>query len=106
MKWLKTCPKSASCVCQRIFVAFGKVNNTQGGDHLQLEDEFFFDERQLLLRVDRSAKKSLDFLASGRRYMRRNVWAMAAIHLRRATSWLPDWIDGRLELAVAYIHLK
>ena len=33
MKWLKTCPKSASYICQRIFVAFGKVNNTQGGDH-------------------------------------------------------------------------
>jgi hypothetical protein len=33
MKWLKTCLKSASYVCQRIFVAFGKVNNTQGGDH-------------------------------------------------------------------------
>jgi len=29
MKWLKTCPKSASYVCQRIFVAFGKVNNSR-----------------------------------------------------------------------------
>jgi hypothetical protein len=37
MKWLKTCSKSASYVCQRIFVAFGKVNNTQGGDHLLRE---------------------------------------------------------------------
>jgi hypothetical protein len=27
MKWLKTYPKSASYVCQRIFAAFGKVNN-------------------------------------------------------------------------------
>jgi cytochrome c-type biogenesis protein CcmH/NrfG len=31
---------------------------------------------------------------------------MAVIHLGRAASWLPDWIDGHLELAVAYIHLK
>ena len=38
--------------------------------------------------------------------MRRDMWAMAVIHLRRATSWLPDWIDGHLELAVAYIRLK
>jgi tetratricopeptide (TPR) repeat protein len=73
---------------------------------LQLEDDFFFDEKRLLLRVDRSAKKGLDFLASGRRYMRRKMWAMAAIHLRRAVSWLPEEIDGHLELAAAYIGLK
>ncbi len=73
---------------------------------LQLEDDFFFDEKRILLRVDRSAKKGLDFLASGRRYMRRKMWAMAVIHLRRAVSWLPEWIDGHLELAAAYIGLK
>jgi tetratricopeptide (TPR) repeat protein len=73
---------------------------------LQLEDDFFFDEKRMLLRVDRSAKKGLDFLASGRRYMRRKMWAMAAIHLRRAVSWLPEGIDGHLELAAAYIGLK
>ena len=73
---------------------------------LQLEDDFFFDEKRILLRVDRSAKKGLDFLACGRRYARRNMWAMAAIHLRRAVAWLPDWIDGHLELAAAYIGLK
>jgi hypothetical protein len=73
---------------------------------LQLEDDFFFDEKRILLRVDRSAKKGLDFLASGRRYARRKIWATAVIHLRRAASWLPDWIDCHLELAVAYIHLK
>ena len=73
---------------------------------LQLEDDFFFDEKRMLLRVDRSAKKGLDFLASGRRYMRRKMWAMAVIHLRRAVSWLPEGIDGHLELAAAYIGLK
>lgn len=73
---------------------------------LQLEDDFFFDEKRILLRVDRSAKKGLDFLASGRRYARRNMWATAVIHLRRAVAWLPDWTDSYLELAVAYIHLK
>jgi cytochrome c-type biogenesis protein CcmH/NrfG len=34
------------------------------------------------------------------------MWAMAAIHLRRAVSWLPEGIDGHLELAAAYIGLK
>jgi len=73
---------------------------------LQLEDDFFFDEKRIVLRVDRSAKKGLDFLASGRRYMRRKMWAMAVIHLRRAASWLPDWADCHLELAATYIGLK
>jgi tetratricopeptide (TPR) repeat protein len=72
----------------------------------QIEDDFFFDQKRILLRVDRSAKKGLDFLASGRRYARRNMWAAAVIHLRRAVAWLPDRIDGHLELAVAYIRLK
>jgi tetratricopeptide (TPR) repeat protein len=73
---------------------------------LQLEDDFFLDEKRILLHIDRSAKKGLDFLACGRRYTRREMWAMAVIHLRRAVAWLPDWIDAHLELAVAYIGLK
>jgi len=73
---------------------------------LQLEDDFFFDKKRILLRVDRSAKRGRDFLVSGRRYARRKMWATAVIHLRRAASWLPDWIDCHLELAVAYIRLK
>jgi hypothetical protein len=73
---------------------------------VQLEDDFFLDEKRILLHVDRSAKKGVDFLANGRRYARRNMWAMAVIHLRRAVAWLPEWIDGHLELVVAYIHLK
>jgi hypothetical protein len=73
---------------------------------IRLEDDFFFDEKRILLRVDRSAKKGRDFLVCGRRYTRRKMWATAVIHLRRAASWLPDWIDCHLELAAAYIGLK
>ena len=73
---------------------------------LQLEDDFFFDEKRILLRVDRSAKRGRDFLVCGRRYARRKMWATAVIHLRRAASWLPDWIDCHLELAAGYIGLK
>lgn len=73
---------------------------------LQLEDDFFFDEKRVLLRVDRSAKRGLDLLACGRRYARRKMWATAVIHLRRAAGWLPEWIDCHLELAAAYIGLK
>jgi tetratricopeptide (TPR) repeat protein len=72
----------------------------------QLEDDFFFDENRVLLRVDRGIATGLGFLVSGRRYAKRRMWAMAVIHLRRAVSWLPGRIDCHLELAVAYIHLK
>jgi hypothetical protein len=33
MKLAENLTKSGGYACQRIFVAFGKVNNTQGGDH-------------------------------------------------------------------------
>lgn len=72
----------------------------------QLEDDFFFDEKRILLSVDRGAKRGLDFFVHGRRYARQKMWAMAAIHLRRAVAWLPGQIDCHLELAVAYTYLK
>ncbi len=34
------------------------------------------------------------------------MWAMAAIHLRRATSHMPHQIDPYLALAAAYLNLK
>ncbi|MDY7039679.1 MAG: tetratricopeptide repeat protein [Chloroflexota bacterium] len=72
----------------------------------QLEDDFFFDKKRILLRVDRGVSTGLGFLVSGRRYAQRKMWAMAVIHLRRAVSWLPGRIDCHLELATAYIQLK
>jgi hypothetical protein len=73
---------------------------------LQLEDDFFFDERRLVLRVDRDATNGPALLASGQRYAQRAMWAMAAIHLRRATSKMPYEVACHLLLTTAYIGLK
>ena len=73
---------------------------------LQIEDDFFFDEKRIILRVDRDATNGPALLASGQRYARRALWAMAAIHLRRAASKMPHEIACHLLLATAYIGLK
>jgi tetratricopeptide (TPR) repeat protein len=73
---------------------------------LKLEDDFFFDQKRLLLRLDRDATNGPALLISGRRYAKRGMWAMAAIHLRRATGALPHQIDPYLALAVAHLKLR
>ncbi len=73
---------------------------------LQIEDDFFFDETRLLLRPDRDATNGPALLTSGQRYAKRNMWALAAIHLRRATSQMPHVVDPHLALAVAYLNLR
>ena len=73
---------------------------------LQLEDDFFFDKKRLLLRPDRDATNGPALLSSGRYYAKRKMWAMAAIHLKRATGHMPHQIDPYLALAVAHINLR
>jgi tetratricopeptide (TPR) repeat protein len=73
---------------------------------LQIEDDFFFDDQRLLLRRDRDATNGPALLNSGQRYARRNMWALAAIHLRRATGLMPHQVEAHLALAVAYLNLK
>jgi hypothetical protein len=73
---------------------------------LQIEDDFFFDDKRLLLRRDRDATNGPALLNSGERYARRNMWALAVIHLRRAVGLMPHRIEAHLALAVAYLNLK
>jgi tetratricopeptide (TPR) repeat protein len=73
---------------------------------LRIEDDFFSDERRLLLRRDRDASNGLALLDSGRRYARQNMWAMAVIHLRRAVVLMPHQIEPHLALTAAYLNLK
>jgi tetratricopeptide (TPR) repeat protein len=73
---------------------------------LQIADDFFFDQKRLLLRPDRDATNGPAFLSSGRAYASRQMWAMAAIHLRRAVGQMPRQIDCHLELSVAYFNLN
>jgi hypothetical protein len=73
---------------------------------LQIEDDFFFDEKRILLRHDRDAAKGPDFLDSGHRYAGHDMWAMAAIHLRKAAALMPHQTDPHLALSAAYLNLK
>ena len=72
----------------------------------QIEDDFSTERRRLVLRVDRSAVSGVDLVAKGRQYAKQNMWAMAAIHLRKAAGLLPNEVESRLALTAAYIKLK
>jgi hypothetical protein len=73
---------------------------------LQIADDFFFDQKRLLLRPDRDATNGPALLSSGRTYASRQMWGLAAIHLRRAVGQMPHQIDCHLALSVAYLNLK
>jgi tetratricopeptide (TPR) repeat protein len=72
----------------------------------QLEDDFFADDRRLILRADRDATNGPALLVSGQRYAKRGMWAMAAIHLRRAAARMSNDIAPVLMLTAVYMNLK
>jgi len=71
----------------------------------QLEDDFAWERRRLLLRFDRGLSGGIDFLARGDLYAQRKMWGLAALHLRRAVGLLSKRVDARLALAATYIRL-
>jgi hypothetical protein len=73
---------------------------------LNLGEDFAFDKYRLLLRVDSDAKTAVNLFQRGNKYSQRKMWAMAAIHFRRASSQMPTEITGHLALALAYLNLK
>jgi hypothetical protein len=72
----------------------------------RLEDDFAWERRRIVLRLDRGLSLGADFLARGVHYAKRRMWALAAIHLRRGIGALPRRLDGYTALATAYIRLK
>ena len=72
----------------------------------QLEDDFTWEKRRILLRLDEGLSGGIDFLARGNFYAKRKMWALAALHLRRAVGSLPRRLDCYSALAVAYIRLE
>ena len=71
-----------------------------------LEEDFAYDKRRILLRPDVGAIGAIALLDSGRRYVKRGMWALAAIHLQRAVQMMPGELDYHLLLAGVYINLK
>lgn len=73
---------------------------------IQISDDFAYKKKRVLLHPDRDATNGPALLDSGLRHARQGMWALAAIHLRRAVSYMPHQIDPHLALAVAYLNLK
>jgi hypothetical protein len=78
----------------------------QVGITFALEQDFAHDKRRILLRTDSDAIGAIALLDSGRRYAKRGMWALAAIHLQRAVQMMPRELDYHLLLAGVYINLK
>jgi tetratricopeptide (TPR) repeat protein len=78
----------------------------QTGITFALEQDFAHDKRRILLRTDSDAIGAVALLDSGRRYAKRGMWALAAIHLQRAVQMMPGELDYHLLLAGVYINLK
>jgi len=72
---------------------------------LAMEDDFFSNERRLVLALDRDVKSGLSYLQRGQFYAGRKMWAMAALHLQRAAGKMPEAIEPYLALAAAYSNM-
>lgn len=73
---------------------------------LNLGDDFTFDKYRILLHTDPDVKTAVNFLARGHFYAKRKMWAMAAIHFRRATYQMSENINCHLALITTYLNLK
>ncbi|MBN1878239.1 MAG: hypothetical protein JXA33_28730 [Anaerolineae bacterium] len=73
---------------------------------LQLENDLLKNRVRLLLRVDKDAQDGMTLLLRGRAYAAEEMWALAAIHLRRATAWLSHNVDTFLSLATVCLKLN
>jgi tetratricopeptide (TPR) repeat protein len=72
----------------------------------QLKDDFPFEKRRILLRVDPDVVTGPMMLARGHEYVGRKMWGLAALHMRRAVARMPGRMEGRASLTLAYLRLK
>jgi tetratricopeptide (TPR) repeat protein len=72
----------------------------------QIEEDFKWERRRLVLSADRGLGSGADFLIRGDFYAKQNMWGMAALHLERAISWMPHDVSSRTALIAAYLRLK
>ncbi len=95
---------SSGVIASGVFVLL--IALVQTGITFALEQDFAHDKRRILLRTDSDAIGAIALLDSGRRYAKRGMWALAAIHLQRAVQMMPGELDYHLLLAGVYINLK
>jgi tetratricopeptide (TPR) repeat protein len=73
---------------------------------LRIEEDFIVEHDRILCAPDKSVRTHSAFYARGRAYARQKMWALAAIHFRRAIGNAPGVVAYQLALATAYIHLN
>jgi tetratricopeptide (TPR) repeat protein len=71
----------------------------------QLQEDFFKNQARILLRLDRDAQGGPMMLARGRLYAKEGMWALAALHFRRAGA-LTQNSDAYVALAIACMKLE
>lgn len=72
---------------------------------LEMRDDFFFEQERIVYRLAPQAVEGIDFLAHGQRCAQEGMWALAAIHFRRAIDALSDDFEAELKLAATYSRL-
>ncbi len=72
----------------------------------QLRDEFAFDKHRLLFRLDRGLQSAQAYMVRGRQYAAQGMWALAAIHFRRAAGSFIHDTQGYVALAVACLKIR
>jgi tetratricopeptide (TPR) repeat protein len=73
---------------------------------LSIEEDFIVEYERILCAPDKGVRTHSAFYARGREYARKRMWALAAIHFRRAAGNAPGNVPYHLELVAAYLQLN
>lgn len=73
---------------------------------LQLGGDFEWQRSRILFRLDLGLKSAVEFMTRADFYNQQKMWGLAMLHIRSALGLMPDRMDCRLALIVAYIRLK
>ncbi len=73
---------------------------------LSTEDDFLKEKLRVFLRVDRNAKDYTTFFNRGRLYASKKMWALAAIHFRRAAAIMTNKAEGYLALTLVCVQME
>jgi len=73
---------------------------------LRIEEDFMLDRTRIVCRSDPGLRSHSEFYMRGRDYARKNMWALAAVHYKRAIGAAPSILTYHLALATAFIGLK
>jgi tetratricopeptide (TPR) repeat protein len=78
----------------RLFLAF------------MIQDDFAFEEERVMLQLEQGVSSGPMLYSRAQAYAKRRMWALAALHMRRAVMEMPDRVEVRAALILMYIELK